>query len=236
MPIRSFKCDYLFLMAPGTASSAVAEGVLIPSLEGAYFPAEHILDDAGMILLDKKHGTVSELKRAGLISDDEADAVFKFTTVRNPFDLLVTRYFHLRTRMSRHLSKNPASMVHKLPGISHAVEVACSSPTFSDWLEQLYLIHHIRNRIRRPFARFVRPQHLYRRYTKDADFVMRFEHLQSDFDEVTMRLGISERLVIPRLNATAERNADYRLYYTPRARKIVEAVFRPELERFGYEF
>ena len=35
---------------------------------------------------------------------------------------------------------------------------------------------------------------------------------------------------------TRERKSEYQSYYTPRARKLVEYAYQPELERFGYFF
>jgi hypothetical protein len=234
MQIRSSTYNHLFLMTPGTACTAVAEGALIPSLDGAYYPEQSVVDEAGMFLLDRRHGTMSQLRNAGLMTDDLAASLFKFTTVRNPFDLLVTRYVRLRAQARK--VTDPAFVLNRVPGIVNAIEVAHESPTFGDWVERLYAVHGIRRRMRRPLSRFVGPQGLFGRYTKDADYVMRFERLQSDFDTVTKRLGIQDRVEIPRQNVTPERDADYHAYYTPRARRIVEAVFRPELERFGHEF
>ncbi|MEJ7583960.1 MAG: hypothetical protein WKF43_07695 [Acidimicrobiales bacterium] len=66
--------------------------------------------------------------------------------------------------------------------------------------------------------------------------IMRFEQLQADFNAVLERLGVEPTLTIPRGNVTAGREADYRSYYTPEARAIVEKAFAPDLEQFGYEF
>src|ERR671925_145410 len=131
MPILSTKHSYLFLMAPATACTAVGEGVLIPSLDGSYFPAHSVVDDAGGIVLRSKHATVSDLKRSGLLSDGQADTLFKFTTVRNPFDALVTRYVRLRTVWRRELS-DPDARIHRLPGMAERIRLAWESPTFSD--------------------------------------------------------------------------------------------------------
>jgi hypothetical protein len=65
---------------------------------------------------------------------------------------------------------------------------------------------------------------------------MRFEHLQRDFDQVLAQAGVTQGLTIPRINVTSDRDRDYRRYYTPAARRIVEYVFERELVRFGYEF
>lgn len=76
---------------------------------------------------------------------------------------------------------------------------------------------------------------MYEAYITSADYVMRFERLQEDFNEVLHRLG-EEPIEIPRLNVTQGRDDDYRTLFSPRTRKIVESVFAPDLERFWYEF
>ena len=62
---------------------------------------------------------------------------------------------------------------------------------------------------------------------------MRFERLQHDFDEALRQAGITQALTIPSINETANRDKDYRRYYTPSARRIVEYVLDRELVQFG---
>src|SRR5919201_5467915 len=71
MPVLSAKHKVLFLLAPGTGSSAVSKGVLLPSLDGTYVPAESIRDEAGNVVVSHWHATVSDLRRFGLLSDEE---------------------------------------------------------------------------------------------------------------------------------------------------------------------
>lgn len=235
MPILSKRHGYLFLMAPGTGCTAVGEGVLIPLLDGRYFPERPILDDSGNIVVGPKHATMRELRSHHLLSEDELASLFKFTTVRNPFDSLVTQYVRLRTKW-KELLGDPDSFVNRKPGMREQIRIASEIPTFSEWVEHRFRARGLRRRLRRPLSPYRRPRHMYRRYLQGADFVMRYERLQEDFDEVLRCLGVSQAFEIPRVNVTEARDRDYRSYYTPKARKIVETVFVPDLERFGYEF
>jgi hypothetical protein len=231
MPILSTTWGYLFLMAPGTGCTAVGEGVLIPYLEGEYFPAEHVRDHTGKMVLDKKHATLAQLKRQGLLTAEETTRLFKFTTIRNPFDVLVTRYFRLRTMRGKKLS-NHDSFVH--PRTIESVRLAMEQP-FAVWVELNFRMQG-RRRLRHPLSRYRAPRHYHEKHIRGADFLMRFERLQEDFNEVLRCIGVDKPIEIPRINVTNDREGDYREYYTPRARAIVERVFAPDLARFGYSF
>src|SRR5919204_2202715 len=111
MPVLSAKHKVLFLLAPGTGSSAVSKGVLLPSLDGTYVPAESIRDEAGNVVVSHWHATVSDLRRFGLLSDEELKDLLKFTSVRNPFDVLVTEYIRLRAQGTNGFSDHDARHV-----------------------------------------------------------------------------------------------------------------------------
>jgi hypothetical protein len=49
-------------------------------------------------------------------------------------------------------------------------------------------------------------------------------------------MGVHDPIESPKLNVTNEKERDYRSYYTPKARAIVERIYAPDLERFGYSF
>lgn len=70
-----------------------------------------------------------------------------------------------------------------------------------------------------------------------VDRFIRYESLQSDFDNLCRLLGLDLQ-VLPRWK-TEQRGAEkipYREYYGGVARKAVQAEFEFELETFGYEF
>jgi hypothetical protein len=65
-----------------------------------------------------------------------------------------------------------------------------------------------------------------------VDFVGRFEALREDFAAVCARLGVRARL--GHLNGSS--HGDYRAYYTPRTRRLVEEHWGEDVGRFGYRF
>lgn len=65
-----------------------------------------------------------------------------------------------------------------------------------------------------------------------VDFVGRFENMQADFRSVCEAIGVTAEL--PHRNGTSHRR--YAEYYTPRARRLVEAHYQDDIEFFGYTF
>jgi hypothetical protein len=243
MPILSRSYGYLFLMAPGTACTAVAEGVLIPKLGGEYLPDAHIFGQDGRLSLHRKHATLAQLKHGGLLTAEEAGRLFKFTTVRNPFDRLVTDYTRLRTVFGKALNElptNPDEVLRRRPALRSAAMVRkveeALEYSFSDWVDRRLRVYGIKARLRRPFSKHRKPRSLFRGYIDSADFVMRFERLQEDFNEVLQHIGVDEPIEVPKKNVTKARPREYREFYTPRARAIVERVYASDLRRFGYSF
>ncbi len=192
-----------------------------------------VLDDTGHLVVRHKHASLEELIRHGLLEREEAAGLFKFTTVRNPFDSLVTLYVTMRTRY-KDLLDDPDSFVHRKSGMTKRIKMADEYP-FDEWLEHKLHVKGIKGGIRRVLNSHPKPRHMYEAYIKGADFVMRFERLQEDFDDALRQLGVSTPIEIPKHNVT-EGKDDYRAYYSPRARRIAERAFAPDLERFGYTF
>jgi len=66
-----------------------------------------------------------------------------------------------------------------------------------------------------------------------VDYVGRFENMQEDFAAITSRLGLG-RLEIAGQSAKASPSYDYRSFYTDGDLAKVSALFREEIETFGY--
>jgi hypothetical protein len=233
MPIISKERGYLFLMAPRTGCTAVGEAVLIPKLGGEYLPREDVLDEAGTLMVGNKHASLQELMNHGLIKREEAARLFKFTTVRNPFDSLVTLYVTMGTRYKR-LLDDPTSFVRKKPGMSKGVQMASEYP-FDEWVERKFHLNGLKGGLRWGLGTYPKPRHMYQAYLDGSDFVMRFERLQDDFNQVLKQLGVTTPIEIPRCNVTDGKD-HYRAYYTSRARRVAERAFAPDLELFDYSF
>ena len=235
MALISRKYGCLFLMAPRTACTALGRGVLIPFLAAEWLPAEPIVDARGEQIVDMKHSTLDQLVAHRLLDREEAGRLFKFTTVRNPFDSLVSMYTNMRDKYRERLA-DPPDWMRRNPEFMDATRRA-NEMSFTEWLAERFAGERS---WRHPWARLVRrlpgPRHLYGEFIRGSDYVMRFERLQEDFWTVLDRIGVAERLEIPQLNVSPARERDYRSYYTDRARRIASYVFAPDLERFGYRF
>ena len=241
MAIISRRHRYLFLMAPRTGCTAIGEHVLIPRLEGEYLPAADVLRDDGSVAVEKKHSTLRDLVTAGLVTEAEATSLLVFTTVRNPFDSLVSQYVKMRTKYAP-LLDDPDSFVQRDEAYRTAMQQAANM-TFPEWVRARYVGRHVRQIGRRPTWRapiawigrgWAGPRHMNDAFVRDAQQVMRFERLQADFDAVLAHLGLPPH-EIPRWNVTEEKG-QYREYYDDATRKLVAHVFAPDIRRFGYTF
>jgi hypothetical protein len=217
----------LFIMPPRTGSTAIGE-LLCEKLGGEYLPKSDVIDTQGVAVLRHKHNTLRDLLTHGLLTPQEKASLFTFTCVRNPFDSLVSLYVKLSTTY-QYLLEDKASFIHRDPGYMEDMNW-CRTHSFDEWIERRYG----RRRVWRLFSRAPRAS-MFSRFTDGADYVMRFEKLQEGFDEVLSRVGL-ERLTIPLINPTPDRAADYRGYYSPKSRRLVEAALADDLERYGYTF
>jgi hypothetical protein len=217
----------LFIMAPRTGCTAVGD-LLVRELNGEFVPGDDLCDERGDIILGKKHCTLRQLREHGVIPASDLKSMFSFSCVRNPFDSLVSMYVKKRSKYQRLLADR-SSWVYRVPGYVEDMEF-CRTHSFEEWIAAKYAEGPVRRWLRR------RPRALSGKYVEGVDYVMRYERLQEDFNEVLRRAGVKRELTIPTVNATAEKNGHYRDYYTPQARKLVERAFADEIRRYGYTF
>lgn len=213
----------LFVLNPATGSTAIAR-LLVDRFGGEWLPAQ----DGPVV--PRKHSTLAELLAAGLLSPDARSKLCVATTVRNPYDRLVSIHAKRRGIPDEQLAR-PDFYMNRQSGGERAEEVR--------WIRD----HDFRAWIRRRFVRnwalrtlLGRPPSVYERYVEGVDVVMRYERLQQDFDALIRRLG-AEPVPIPRVNVSRERiRRDYREEYDRVSRLLVRIGQRRDLERFGYGF
>jgi hypothetical protein len=134
------------------------------------------------------------------------DAFFKFAFVRNPWDWQVSIYHYVRQR-----EDHP----------DH--ELFTSFGSFESYLD--WRINLKGAELQSEFVLDESGEPL-------VDFVGRYESLAEDFDTVCGRIGIKPSL--PHVNRSA--HGDFRDYYTPATKALVEEVYRADIELFGYQF
>lgn len=213
--------DYnlLFIMNPRTGCTALG-GLLKSNYNGSYIPSSDITDKSGKVVVQSKHTTIPQIREYNLMGDEELKKFKKFTSVRNPFDSLVSLWTKKKYKYSKELN-DPNSIVHRLPGYKKDMEFIQNN-NFSDWIVEF-------------FSKRKNPT-INAKHVSGVDRWLRFENLQADFDELLWSLGIDNESKISKANVTDNRASEYRDYYDSKARRVVEDKFAIELMIFGYEF
>lgn len=140
-------------------------------------------------------------------------SLFKFAFVRNPWDLQVSSWHHLRRERPHLVQEYPdfeAFLRWKLdPERPPQYHADMSIERQSDYVVDLH-------------GQLI------------VDFIGRYENLAADFAEACRRIGIPTPALLH--SRKAERGKDYRAYYTDAAAELVGTHYRPDIERFGYAF
>jgi hypothetical protein len=139
--------------------------------------------------------------------------LFKFAFVRNPWDLQVSSYHHIR-RERPHLMAGHDDfeefLRYKLdPARPYQFHIDTSIELQSDYLIDL------RGRVM-------------------VDFIGRYENLAGDFQEVCRRIGIDPLPLAHRRKARTR--SDYRSYYTDTAVEMIAERFKRDIDMFDYRF
>jgi len=213
-------------MNPRTACTALGT-VLIDKLDGEMLPPDDILDQHGFFIVQSKHSTLGDLLKAKVITNEESNSLLKFTTVRNPFDSLVSRYEKLRSKYQP-LLEDPKSWIHNIPGYVDNMKY-CKTHSFNTWVVKTYL----RTAIKRLLGG--KPS-MHQRFADGMDAILHFETMQTDLDAFTAKATPPFKIEIPRINTTKERSANYRKYYNTLSRIIVQFALKDDLKTYGYSF
>ena len=205
--IVSHEYRYLFVEMPHTASTAISQ--------------ELCENYAGVPILHK-HAHYHEFLESATASEKE---YFVFAGVRNPLDMVVTRYFKRRTDHQgfftdpRHWQKHGGHVSDK--ALREFRFISAHGADFPAYFREFYKI---------PYDSWGSPS------PADFDFVIRYEKLQADFAKVLELLGIKPKRPLPVVNPTDEKGDDFWSYYTPLVRDQTKRVFGPYMRKWGYDF
>lgn len=153
-----------------------------------------------------RHGHLSLRDVRPYIGAEVADGYFSFAFVRNPFDRFVS-YCSFMTREQGAFDRDPRGTMRHI-------------------LFQLRPMQHVHFQ---PQCTLLTDEH----DVLAVDYIGRVEDMQNGYDEVCRRVGIPSRL-LDRVNSS--RRGDYRDYYDSELIDAVAALYRRDLELFGYSF
>ena len=203
----SHKHKFVFIHIPKTGGT---------SIELCFDPNADVRDTK------YKHRTLRGLEKDGLIIKD----YFKFTFVRNPWDMTLSMYKYLWS------SDKP------FPKYWRTTHKRMKSFSFREWVTHPSFQRptlraeriHLTSRSYNP------PECISDWYTSKSykiDYIGKFENLQEDFNTVCDKIGIP-RQELPHENKTKHKH--YTEYYDEETKQIVAEKYAKDIEYFGYEF
>lgn len=155
-----------------------------------------------------KHSRLRDIY--GLVTQDEVEAFFTFTLVRNPWDRMVSYYHWLRDQ-----------------GFDHPAVGLAKGQDFSGFLNE----EHTQSSLRAaPYGHYMQDQ----TEVEQCNLFIRLEHLEQDMAPLQTHLGFALGEV-PHVNASA-RDADYRGYYSDADAATLADVCAKDIARFEYSF
>jgi hypothetical protein len=162
------------------------------------------------------------------LGEHEFNKNFLFTTIRNPFDRLVSIYFY-------YLNGGNQGAEDKKFG-----EIFPNN--FKDFILDIDNIDYVnRHCIFKEIWKNVRPtEPQYTRIFNNTNvkndhslYLIKFENLQEDFDIVCNKIGIPIQK-LPHKNKTKHKH--YTKYYDDETKEIVAEKYAKDIKYFGYEF
>jgi len=197
--------QFCFFAIPRTASTAISK-VLKEQLG-----SERIL---------KMHNSYSEFMEQASEAEKQ---YFKFASIRNPMDSVVSAYFKKKTdhngRFSRGAFKNGNPISEK--ALEEFAFIKETNASFEDYFQRFH---------QEPYHR-----HRHEETIRNMDAIIHFEHLNEDFKKVMDQLNLPFHPV-PQVNSTSARDRDFLQFYTPKIIPQAIEVFSEVMGDWGYTF
>lgn len=210
--LLSLEKNFIFIHIPKTAGSSVGRALqpwcVRPRKSQWRRLLSHLpVPEAAEKAVLRQHDTAAWVRLK--LPADLYERAYKFAVVRNPFDLAVSNFHHLRRSTTRH---------HRREAQHWDLKAFLRYLEGKDGIRRVDQTNWITDRAGRVII----------------DEVLRYEALDEQFEALVRRLGLPAGLKLARVNVTV--HDDYRSYYDDEARAIVQRLYARDIERFGYAF
>ncbi len=197
-----------------------------------YFSSVHARNRDRTGTLYASHDLPDEIRKK--VGEDVWAEYFKFTVVRNPWDLFVS-YLHYKFGPNywRDIwgQRRPVAFVRNVP---RAARLLWLRRTFARGYRKQAVETILREGLF-PGIRCI-PKFYFSRGETYADYVIRFENLQQGYDEVCRRLDLPPQILLRTKTKLKPKSTVYQDYYTDFSREYVADLCRPMTAAFGYRF
>jgi hypothetical protein len=220
--IISHSHKFIFIKTPKTAGSSITD-YLEPYLNQEFRDLDS--GDHEPLSLDYTGNGMPTITSILKKNNIDINNYFKFSFVRNPWDLRLSRYFYLRdVEIAYNAKKN-------LPTDNSALTL-----DFKSWcLSGKWFPPRNHGWLKNPPQTkggqigFLKNDNL----EIDVDYIGKFENLQEDFDNICDQIGIAKKK-LPHLNKSKHKH--YTEYYDDETRQMVAEEYIKDIEYFGYKF
>ncbi|MGB5201246.1 MAG: sulfotransferase family 2 domain-containing protein [Sedimenticolaceae bacterium] len=216
--LLSLKHNFLFVHIAKTGGTSVRDALQPLRYRDPYYSLQWLCSRlSGMTshrlgIKFPRHAKVIAAKE--MLPQELFERLFKFAFVRNPWDLQVSSFHHIRRErphLMAHIETFDQFLRWKLdPARAYQYQVDTSIELQSDYVVDLH------------------GQLL-------VDFLGHYETLPEDFAEACRRIGIVQP-ALPHRRQANDRGQDYRGYYSDDLAALVAQHFEPDIRRFGYRF
>lgn len=216
--LLSLKYNFLFVHIAKTGGTSVRDALQPLRYRDPHFPLQWLCSRLSAMTSHRlgvkfpRHAKTIAAKE--MLPQALFEGLFKFAFVRNPWDLQVSSFHHIR-RERPHLMAQIETFDQFLrwkldPVRPYQFHLDTSIELQSDYVVDL----HGRQLV---------------------DFLGHYETLTEDFAEVCRRIGIAQP-ALPHRRQADDRGRDYRSYYSDDLAALVARHFEPDIRRFGYRF
>jgi hypothetical protein len=212
----SLKYNFLFIHVPKTGGNSI-QTILANYSEDTLTNNKEHQDGIERFALSsstyklKKHSKLNRYRK--VLPTKLYQQLFKFATIRNPWDKMISLYFSPHRGTDSWDRKDFIQLVGQAPALQDFVTL----PSFRDRLEK-------------KFGLPSRPRPL----DKDIDHLIRFENLNDDFKDVCRKIGLPAAPELPLRNQGNRKH--YSIYYDDELIDLVARKFTNEIEFGDYSF